>query len=111
MKKVKLLLIALISIPSFSYACGGCVDGEVANIYSQNSILQYQKGEEKIFLKIQEINNILNNKIIETEKINKQILENNLNLSKEDYINNAEQLFVIEKQNQIQNLINTIETF
>ncbi len=85
MKKNILVLILSMIFVNESFACGGCVDSSLGSSMASNGISSYDRGEESIFQSIDELNSLLENEILKTEK--EVLKENKRLLSLEQNIN------------------------
>lgn len=102
-KKLVMLLLS-----SFSLAAGLC-DTPALDVSQKNaSKNNFNSQEQKIAKKIQNVTQIINKEIKQTEDANTTLMQNIKSLQKEQAISESKRVFLLKKQNEVQSIINSI---
>lgn len=109
MKKLA-IFIASLAIFSQNLPAGVCTDQEQGSIKTTHALATYKKEESQIARLILKINEIFQKEIIEAEKINLAENQNLNELAKHKSLLEQNELFLLEQQNQIQSILNSIES-
>lgn len=109
MKTLLTAILLALSIPHFSFACGGCRDSYLGSQKAEEGKESYNVEEQEIFTEIEILNAFLDSEIIKTQE---SVLRENeilLNLEKNKNINEKNQNFYFKQQNEIQGVINNVK--
>ncbi|MCI2236853.1 hypothetical protein NCR96_09035 [Helicobacter sp. 14348-15] len=109
MKTLLTAILLTLSIPYFSFACGGCTDSYLGSQMAEQGKQSYNVEEQEIFTEIETLNAFLDSEIIKTQESALRENEILLSLEKNKNINEKNQNFYFKQQNEIQGVINTIK--
>lgn len=110
MKKLVIFTAILAFFSQNLLACGGCTDQAQGPIKTAHALATYNKEESEIARLILEINELFKKEIIEVEKLNLAENQNLNELAKHKSLLEQNKLFLLEQQNQVQSILNSIES-
>ena len=98
----------MLLLSSFSLAGGLCDTIGQDSLQKNASKNNFNAQEQKIAKKIQNVTQIINKEIKQTEDANTTLMQNIKSLQKEQAISESERVFLLKKQNEVQSIINSV---